>query len=461
VFRAASLFLKPDRQARGLPLGMRQFGLFEMHLPKQQLEEVPRGTAKVEFRHYVLFQVLFTLVFVVLVFGGMELVARIRQYHKFGPKSLHPMALRDQFTGYRLNPAYGRVDRQHDAQGFRRDRDVSLEKPANTVRIFIIGGSTAYGYTTNMPEYTDNRWRLLYNNQTIDYYLEQKLNQAFPAKHWEVINAAAPNFQMNQELAEIESVLLRYRPDCIILLDGHNDLHALWNHASKDYDPYAHVEGSEEFNLLANPGSFRSLLFSLAHWIHTNSAAFRILQDHLRSMEVPWRRAERKKGPVSNPVKFSDLTTLEQATLATAQSQLAFYLHTVQQIHRILDLDGVKVIFLLQPEVVLTSKQLTDSERRMLDDELTMAGRTYCFQRLFPEIAASMTTLARQEGFVFLNLTDAFDQTSEQTFSDDVHLTPEGNRIIAEQLFWLLKDMFADNAQTTSRPSRSKERRRP
>jgi hypothetical protein len=197
-------------------------------------------------------------------------------------------------------------------------------------------------------------------------------------------------------------------------------------------------------------------LFFLADWIHTNSAAFRIMQDHLRSMEVPSRRAERRKGPVSNPVKFSVLTTLEQGTFATAQSQLAFYTHTVQQIRRILDLDGVRVIFLLQPEVFLTHKQLTDSERWMLDDELTMAGRTYCFQRLFPQIAASMTTVARQEGFVFLNLIDAFDQASEQTFSDDAHLTPEGNRIVAEQLFWLLKDMFADQAKTTSRPSKKR-----
>jgi hypothetical protein len=427
----------------------------------EQLKDLRLPRAWPTHRRFLLSPALFTLMVAVLIFGGLELAARSRQYRKFGPKSLHPMALRDEFTAYRMNPAYGRVDRQHDAQGFRRDTDVSLEKPAETVRIFITGGSTAYGYTTNMPEYTDNRWRLLYNNQTIDYYLEQKLNQAFPAEHWEVINAAAPNFQMNQELAEIESVLLRYRPDCIILLDGHNDLDALWKHANKDYDPYAHVEGSEEFSLLANPGSFRSLLFFLVDWIHTNSAAFRIMQDHLRPREVPWRRAERRKDPVSNPVKFSDLTTLEKDTFATAQSQLAFYTHTVRQIHRILDLDGVKVVFLLQPEVFLTHKQLTGSERRMLDDELATAGRTYCFQHLFPEIAASMTTVARQEGFLFLSLTDAFDQTSEQTFSDDAHLTPEGNRIVAEQLFWLLKDMFADQAKTNSRPSKSKERTGP
>ena len=153
-----------------------------MHSPTQQLQDVPRRTARFGSRHYVLLQVLFTLAFVVFVFGGLELVARIRQYHRFGPNSLQPMALRDHFTAYRLNPAYGRVDRQHDAQGFRRDKGVSLVKPPNTVRIFVIGGSAAYGVSTQMPEDTDNRWRLVYNNQTIDYYLEQKLNQAlFPS----------------------------------------------------------------------------------------------------------------------------------------------------------------------------------------------------------------------------------------------------------------------------------------
>src|SRR5437588_3981339 len=129
-----------------------------MHSPPQHLEDVPRRTARVEFRHYVLSQILFTLAFGVLVFGGIEFVARIRQYHRFGPKSLHPLALRDEFTAFRLNPAYGRVDRQHDAQGFRRGTAVSLEKPPDTIRIFLAGASSSYVYTTDMPEYTESRY---------------------------------------------------------------------------------------------------------------------------------------------------------------------------------------------------------------------------------------------------------------------------------------------------------------
>ena len=416
----------------------------------KQVEDIRQAPAGLGRSHYLLLQGFFTLIVAVLVFGGAELAARIWQYRRFGPKSLHPMALRDEFTGYRLNPAYGRIDRQHNAQGFRRDKDVPLEKSTNTVRIFMTGGSTAYGATTDMPEYTGNRWRLLYNDQTIEYYLEQKLNQAFPSRHWEVINAAVPGYQVSQELAQIESLLLRYQPDCVILLDGNNDIGALWKHASENYNPYAYVEGSEEFDLLANPGSVRSLLFFLAEWIHTNSAAFRLLQERLRSVVTQPHQGDEKPRQVSNPVHLSDLTTEEQARFAIAQGQLGFYTHTVRQIHRILDLDGIKAVFLLQPEIELTHKRPTDSEQRLLDFELTVPGRTYSFQQFFPEIATKITAIAREGGFTFLDLTDVFDQTSEQTFSDDCHLTPEGNRIIAERLFQLFKGTFADNVKEGS-----------
>jgi lysophospholipase L1-like esterase len=411
----------------------------------EQLQDVQQRRAATKPSHYVLLEGLVTVLIAILIFGGAELVVRIRQYHTFGPKSLHPMALRDQFTAFRLNPVYARVDRQHDAQGFRRGENVTLEKPPNTVRIFMIGGSTAYGATTDMPEYTGNHWRLLYDNQTIEYFLEQKLNQAFPSKHWEVINAAAPAYQLSQDLALIESVLLRYQPDCVILLDGNNDIDALWKHASKNYDPYAYVEGSEAFNLLANPGSFRSLLFFLAESTRENSAAFRLVQDRLRAIETQPRGGNQRKRQVHNPVRLSDLTPTEQARFITAQSQVGGYTHTVRQIQRILELDGVKAIFLLQPEVELSHKKLTDSEQRMLDFELTAPGRTYSFQQLFPEIAGRMRGIAGKDGFAFLSLTDAFDQTSDQTFSDDCHLTPEGNQIIAERLFPLVENIVALN----------------
>jgi hypothetical protein len=71
----------------------------------------------------------------------------------------------------------------------------------------------------------------------------------------------------------------------------------------------------------------------------------------------------------------------------------------------------------------------------------------YSFQQLYPEIGTRMTATGQQDGFAFVNLIDVFDRASEQTFSDDCHLTPLGNRIVADRLFQLLKGMFARHSQ--------------
>jgi len=126
------------------------------------------------------------------------------------------------------------------------------------------------------------------------------------------------------------------------------------------------------------------------------------------------------------------------------------YLREARQIHRILDLDGVKTVFLLQPELILTHKPLTDSERRMADYHRKVSGplTVYSYEQFDPEISGIMSSAATRDGFRFLDLTDVFDHTPGQTFSDSCHLTAEGNRVIAERVFQFLGDSFAETART-------------
>jgi hypothetical protein len=97
------------------------------------------------------------------------------------------------------DPNYSANGVQVNAQGFRRAANLSLVQPANTVRIFLLGGSVAYRGAL-YPE-IDEHWKFLENNQTIDHYLEARLNAAFPQKHWEVVNAAVKGYFLNQDLA--------------------------------------------------------------------------------------------------------------------------------------------------------------------------------------------------------------------------------------------------------------------
>lgn len=399
-------------------------------------------------RSRTVFFVLWNVLVIVGVFAVLELGMRAIQHRRLGQGALETEALRDRFTGWRNNPNFSRPDIHIDAQGFRRDRDVTVAKPADTVRIFLVGGSAAFGAEGLYPE-IDNRHSRLYNHELIDAFLERKLNQAFPRKHWEVINAGVSEYRLHQDLALIQSVLLRYRPDYIILLDGHNDIAGL-SRATAHYDVYASTAHLDEFNQLANPRSLHAALFFAYTWLRSNSALFHFMSDHLRFRTMRSNRLNtaRKDRAFSSPVQFSDLLPEEQTQFATSQKQVPNYLREARQIHRILDLDGVQTVFLLQPELILTHKPLTDSERHLADYHRKVVGPlvVYDYEHFRPEIAAMMSAAAPADGFRFLDLADVFDHTSAQTFSDSCHLTAEGNRIMAERIFGFLSDSFAQTA---------------
>src|SRR5947208_1046180 len=82
----------------------------------------------------------------------LEFGARRIQAHRLGPMAYEPASYMDRWAAWRNAPDYDRGDIRHNHQGFRRDSDVSLQKPPNTVRIFFLGGSTAYGCEGLLPD---------------------------------------------------------------------------------------------------------------------------------------------------------------------------------------------------------------------------------------------------------------------------------------------------------------------
>lgn len=97
-------------------------------------------------------------------------------------------------------------------QGFRGARDVSLVPPPNTFRIIAVGGSTTFDGNTSGDS---SAWPAR---------LEQILNSTSGPMRFEVLNAGVPGFQVLDDLVRLESELYRYKPDLIVLYQGHNDL---------------------------------------------------------------------------------------------------------------------------------------------------------------------------------------------------------------------------------------------
>ena len=125
--------------------------------------------------------------------------------------------------GWTLSPGTYRYF-QINHQGFRRSNDVLLVPPPNTIRIFLVGGSTAFGSNGHYPQVDA---RPLYDEDTIDSQLQRLLTTRHPDAQFEVINAAVNEYRLFQEMTLFREKLINFHPHLIIFLDGHNDISAL------------------------------------------------------------------------------------------------------------------------------------------------------------------------------------------------------------------------------------------
>jgi uncharacterized protein YjbI with pentapeptide repeats len=96
-----------------------------------------------------------------------------------------------------------------NSDGFR---DVEInEKPSNTYRIFIIGGSAVFGEGVESDE-------------TIPYYVQKKFDDLNLGKKIQVINAGISSSWSTPEFIMINDKIMNYEPDFLIIYGGWNDL---------------------------------------------------------------------------------------------------------------------------------------------------------------------------------------------------------------------------------------------
>ena len=106
--------------------------------------------------------------------------------------------------------------------GFRGD-EFPIEKLDSTYRIFMLGGSTMFGYGATSDE------------TTIPGYLQELFYRDYEEYDIQVINSGIQGADSFDELNLIKTKLLNYSPDMIIIYDGWNDLRE-GNSASTTYN---------------------------------------------------------------------------------------------------------------------------------------------------------------------------------------------------------------------------------
>ena len=98
-----------------------------------------------------------------------------------------------------------------DGGGFRGP-EVTEAKPAGVLRIMVVGSSTTFDIGASRD---DRTWPA-----RLQYWLQR----SDPGRRVQVINAGVPGYMMTDQIVRLETELYRYRPDLLLLYEGHNDL---------------------------------------------------------------------------------------------------------------------------------------------------------------------------------------------------------------------------------------------
>ena len=331
-----------------------------------------------------------------------------------------------QFDDYKIihpTPNYSNSKGiHHNAQGFRRDQDTPREKPKDTYRIFLMGGSTAYGLQS-LSKYGQEKYSVIRNNETIDHYLEEYLRPRVAGKTVEVINAAITSHFSHHHLIYLNQTILKYHPDMIIFLDGFND----YFQYAKDFDQFRDYAYQERAHLYMAEPTVEAWVGYTGWWLFRKSHFVHLTAKTLRPIWLSLKQLGRERAHIDVDEALSNLAVNAQAN----------FIKMVERDSLILRHEGVIPVFALQPEIVFEQSKVFSEMEKLIFDE--MSGH---WQENFgefknkarPMVVNYLTQSTSKTGSVFFDLTDPFGGLIEDAYTDYCHLTPRGNKRLAEEL---------------------------
>ncbi|HAC66158.1 MAG TPA: G-D-S-L family lipolytic protein, partial [Cyanothece sp. UBA12306] len=351
---------------------------------------------------------------------------------------------RNSNLGYELVSPQENKFLQINQQGLRDNDPLPLAKPKNEIRIFILGGSTAFGQLN--PN----------NNATIAHQLEVRLKQrvqqqkSSPATYrpdvfpffvptrrqlmklppkiregnYRVINAAVPGYTSGNQLAQLALKILPYQPDLIVVLDGYEDLML-----SSSF-PQADIPHIDDF-LTDAKGYFRnSLNFSFNQWVE-NTALVRSINSFSPQSSVPLDQTSLAIN--SNNQSLKSYLPKDQEELKRRVNR---YQENQKRLIKLSARLGVPVVLATQPEITARPIDKLSAQEKAIRDRL---GKDYLEQ--FPKAYNNFVKANQQLAKAFprnvksINFYQGNSAFPTPMFSDAVHLTEQSNKVLAEKLY--------------------------
>lgn len=335
--------------------------------------------------------------------------------------------------------------------GFRDPRLISLKKPEDEFRIFLTGGSTAFGLGAMGGAGPMTHFYYLEHRETISHMLEKILNATapVPGKTIRVYNTAVWGYSYQHLLLRYVTKLRQYKPDLVVSLDGANELLPVSTPA-KEWNYFQ--EG--QFNSILRqifayngPG----LASYLTLWLKNNTFLMTFFwqgADPFLTME-PAMKTHRDAVPGQGPQDSEQTMSSEERSRILTENVNAV-VRVIEDYHSVLDNDGVPHIFALQPLLYLSKKPRHEWEQKVepLEEHKHYYGTPA--DQLYKFIINRIGESAQRKQYLLADFSDYFDDSSEWVFTDWCHLTAGANYLIAKELANLIKENFFQKPLTES-----------
>jgi len=269
--------------------------------------------------------------------------------------------------------------------GFRGP-EIFIEKPDDTYRIFVVGGSTTFSI------------RALSDQHTIPGYLQQKFDEAGLDKKIEVINAGIGSMTSNDELQLVKTKIVTYDPDLIIIYDGYNDVVNFPGKTKNKLEDDIFVSTWRTFfNFYDTPYVLEGIIEK-----SKNSAFPLFFNTEYEKKALTWKE---------NMIEICDIGKEE----------------------------GFDTVVALQPFLGTGNKVWTDHEMNMIEKSSTLSGMKDGYQFFADELDELKNYCS-----ITIDLRNSFDDIAESVFFDKAHVSSDSNKIITVQLFEMVKPLVSN-----------------
>lgn len=385
----------------------------------------------------------------------LQFVSSDNRPYEEQPEQGQLWAKRNPLLGYQLLPNQANKFWSLNNQGFREDESLPLEKEDGEIRIFILGGSTAFGQlnTSNAHTLAHRLEALLaqridqqrtnpdaFQPVVLPYWADQvedalALQPRIKDGQYRVINAAVPGYASGNDLAQLMHQVMHHSPDIVILLNGHPDLLLPSDQIASD------IPGLDKLLHSKAPGIVSQVSDRIQHTIN-QLVAIKIYQHH-RNRTQPQQSALKNPLNIATSEARASFNDYVGEDTAELEQRVQRYQDNLNKMVQWASANQKRLIIGIQPEI---TGRAVDKLKPVEAEILSTLNDAYqqWMKAGYERLNAQASQVAKQSAnATVINLSSVYASFPEQVFQSPASLTDEATEVLANQFYEALVNQLS------------------